>query len=115
MPLGWNGGLLVIETNVVTTLFGERVPPILVVVMNGAVRLELTIILLNDGLIDVVVPELGRFVRADPSPINFPNVCILDCTIIEYADKVEVAIVDAVMLDAIIVDAIMLDVLKEEL
>jgi hypothetical protein len=71
--------------------------------------------LLNVGLLDNVVPELGRFVRADPSPINFPNVCILDCTIIEYADKVEVAIVDAVILDAIIVDAIMLDVCREEL
>jgi hypothetical protein len=35
---------------------------------------------------------------------------MLDCTIIEYADKVEVAIVDVVILDAIIVDAIMLDV-----
>jgi hypothetical protein len=64
---------------------------------------------------DTLLPELGRFVRADPSPINLPNVCILDCTIIEYADKVDVAIVDAVILDAIMVDAIMLDVLKEEL
>jgi hypothetical protein len=52
---------------------------------------------------DVVIP-----VKPEPSPINVP-------AIMEYADKVEVAIVDAVMLDAIIVDAIMLDVLKEEL
>jgi hypothetical protein len=63
-----------------------------------------------------VLPELGRLLRPEPSPTNLPDViCILDCTIIEYADKVEVAMVDAVMLDTIIVDAIMLDVWREEL
>ena len=61
-------------------------------------------------MLDNVVPEVVIPVKPEPSPINLPNVCILDCTIIEYADKVDVAIVDAVMLDAIIVDAIMLDV-----
>ena len=72
--------------------------------------------MLNVGLLDNVVPELGRFVKRDPSPINLPDVvCISPCTIIEYADKVEVAMVDAVMLDAIIVDAIILDVRREEL
>jgi hypothetical protein len=62
-----------------------------------------------------VLPELGRLLRPEPSPTNLPNVCISPCTIIEYADKVEVAMVDAVMLDTIIVDAIMLDVWREEL
>jgi hypothetical protein len=59
-------------------------------------------------LLDNVVPDVVIPVKPEPSPINVP-------AIMEYADKVEVAIVDAVMLDAIIVDAIILDVLKEEL
>ncbi len=63
-----------------------------------------------------MLPELGRLLRPEPSPINLPDVvCILSFTSMVYADKVEVAIVDAVMLDAMIVDAIMLDVWREEL
>ena len=55
--------------------------------IKGTYRLGLTITLLNDAILPKIL----------------------------YADKVEVATVDAVMLEAIIVDAIMLDVWREEL
>ena len=75
--------------------------------MKGTNRLEVTVTLLNDALLD----ELGRFVKRDPSPMNLPVVvCMSPLTSIENADKVEVAMVDVVMLEAIIVDAIILDV-----
>ena len=64
--------------------------------------------MLNVGLLDNVMPDVVIPVKPEPSPINVP-------AIMEYADKVEVAMVDAVMLDAIIVDAIILDVWREEL
>ena len=69
--------------------------------MNGAYRL------VNVTLL----PELGRFVKPEPSPLNTPlSERISPVTSMLCTDKVEVAMVDVIILEAIIVDAIMLDV-----
>jgi hypothetical protein len=75
--------------------------------MNGADRLGLTIKLLNDAI-------LPNILYADKVEVATVDAVILEAKM-AYADNVEVATVDAVILEAIIVDAIMLDVCREEL
>ena len=75
--------------------------------MKGTYRSDNIFKVLNDAL-------STNMLYADKVEVATVDAVMLDA-IISYADKVEVATVDAVMLDAIIVDAIMLDVCREEL